>query len=47
MVVLRVWHEMSFREIAEALEIRRDTAASRWRYGVEKLRSLLEVRHER
>jgi RNA polymerase sigma-70 factor (ECF subfamily) len=46
-VVLRIWHGMSFREIGEALEIPKDTAASRWRYGLEKLRSLLEVTHER
>jgi RNA polymerase sigma-70 factor, ECF subfamily len=41
-VVLRVWHGLSFREISEALEIPPDTAASRWRYGLAKLRSLVE-----
>jgi RNA polymerase sigma-70 factor (ECF subfamily) len=47
-VVLRIWHGMGFREIGEALDIPRDTAASRWRYGIEKLRTLLrkdEVSH--
>ena len=46
-VVLKIWHEMSFREVGEVLEITRDTAASRWRYGIEKLRNLLkgEVSH--
>lgn len=40
-VVLRVWHTMSFVEIGEVLEISKDTAASRWRYGIEKLRGIL------
>jgi RNA polymerase sigma-70 factor (ECF subfamily) len=46
-VVLKIWHGMSFREVGEALEITRDTAASRWRYGTRKLRNLLrdEVSH--
>jgi len=41
-VVLRVWYDMSFRQIGEALSISTDTAASRWRYGISKLRSLLK-----
>ncbi len=40
-VVLRVWHEMSFIEIGRALEISKDTAASRWRYGIDKLKGIL------
>lgn len=41
-VVLRIWHDFSFREIGEALGIPTDTAASRWRYGSEKLRAMLQ-----
>ena len=40
-VVLHVWHEMSFREIGQVLEISPDTAASRWRYGIGKLKGML------
>ena len=40
-VVLHVWHEMSFRQIGAVLEISPDTAASRWRYGIDKLKGLL------
>lgn len=41
-VVLRVWHELGFREIGEALGISTDTAASRWRYGIKKLKEALD-----
>ena len=37
-VVLRIWHGLGFREIGEALGIVTDTAASRWRHGIAKLR---------
>ncbi len=40
-VILRIWHAMSFVEIGEVLEISKDTAASRWRYGIEKLKGIL------
>ena len=40
-IVLKAYQGRTFREIAEALEISENTAASRWRYGMEKLRSLL------
>ncbi len=41
-VVLRVWHGMTAREVAEALDVPEDTVGSRWRYGIEKLRRLLK-----
>jgi RNA polymerase sigma-70 factor (ECF subfamily) len=40
-VVLHLHQEMRFREIAEALGISINTAQSRYRYGLEKLRSIL------
>ena len=40
-VVLKVWHDLTFREIAAALGLSPDTAASRYRYALEKLRRLL------
>ncbi len=46
-VVLKVWDEFTFAEIAEALDIPPNTAASRYRYAREKLRELLgEDDHE-
>jgi RNA polymerase sigma-70 factor (ECF subfamily) len=40
-VVLKVWQGMTFAEIAEALDIPANTAASRYRYALEKLRQWL------
>jgi RNA polymerase sigma-70 factor (ECF subfamily) len=37
-VVMRVWSEMTFEEVAEATGVSVNTAASRYRYGLEKLR---------
>ena len=37
-LVLHVWGDLTFREIGEQLEISANTAASRYRYGLEKLR---------
>ena len=39
-VTLKVWGGLTFSEIAEALEIPANTAASRYRYGLMELRSL-------
>lgn len=36
-VVLKIWEEMTFHQIAEVLEISPSTAASRYRYAMEKL----------
>ena len=40
-VVLRLQGDMKFRQIAEMLDITVNTAQSRYRYGMEKLRQLL------
>ena len=40
-VVLHLHQEMRFKEIAEALGISINTAQSRYRYGLEKLRSII------
>lgn len=37
-VTLKIWGGLTFAEIAEALEIPANTAASRYRYGLEELR---------
>ena len=39
-VTLKVWGELTFGEIAQALEIPANTAASRYRYGLAELRKL-------
>ena len=40
-VTLKVFREMTFQGIADALDIPPDTAASRYRYGLKKLRTLM------
>jgi RNA polymerase sigma-70 factor (ECF subfamily) len=37
-VILKIWSELTFAQIAEALEIPLNTAASRYRYGLEILK---------
>lgn len=39
-LTLKVWGELTFAEIADALAIPANTAASRYRYGIEELRKL-------
>ena len=39
-VTLKIWGGLTFAEIAESLEIPANTAASRYRYGLEQLRGL-------
>lgn len=41
-VLLKIWEGLKFREIAAVLGIPQDTAASRYRYGMEKLKEALE-----
>jgi RNA polymerase sigma-70 factor (ECF subfamily) len=41
-IVLRVWGEMTFDEAAAALDISPNTAASRYRYGLAKLKERLQ-----
>lgn len=40
-VVLKIWGELTFDEIARSLEIPPNTAASRYRYGLQALRRIL------
>jgi RNA polymerase sigma-70 factor (ECF subfamily) len=40
-VHLKIWEDLTFGEIAETLEIPANTAASRYRYAIEKLGSQL------
>ncbi len=41
-VVLKIWEELTFAEIAEILSVPPATAASRYRYGLEKLAAQLQ-----
>lgn len=41
-VVLRIWGEMTLAEVAVVLEIPENTAASRYRYALNRLRALLK-----
>jgi len=42
-ILMHIWGEMSFEEVAAALEISPNTAASRYRYGLSKLREQFQV----
>ena len=41
-IVLRIYNHLSFREIAKYLDISINTAKSRYRYGINKLKSVLQ-----
>jgi RNA polymerase sigma-70 factor (ECF subfamily) len=45
-VHLKLWGGMTFEEIADALAISPNTAASRYRYGIDKLRNRLRPLYE-
>jgi RNA polymerase sigma-70 factor (ECF subfamily) len=45
-VHLKLWEELTFEQIAAALEISPNTAASRYRYGLDKLRERLRPLYE-
>jgi RNA polymerase sigma-70 factor (ECF subfamily) len=45
-VQLKLWQDLTFEEIAKALEISPNTAASRYRYGLDKLREQLRPLYE-
>jgi RNA polymerase sigma-70 factor, ECF subfamily len=45
-VHLKLWEGLTFEQIAAALEIPANTAASRYRYGIDKLRELLRPLYE-
>jgi RNA polymerase sigma-70 factor (ECF subfamily) len=40
-IVLKLWHDYTFDEIGKLLELSPNTAAGRYRYGLEKLRACL------
>ena len=49
MLVLKIWGELTFEQIAAQLEVSPNTAASRYRYALEQLtqdlRQMKEERH--
>jgi RNA polymerase sigma-70 factor (ECF subfamily) len=45
-VHLKLWEDLTFEQIAETLEIPLNTAASRYRYGLDKLRERLRPLYE-
>ena len=47
-IVLKIWHQYTFEEIGDLLEVSPNTAAGRYRYGLQKLKACLEgVEYER
>jgi RNA polymerase sigma-70 factor, ECF subfamily len=40
-IVLKIWHEYTFEQIGELLELSQNTVAGRYRYGLQKLRACL------
>ena len=45
-LVLKIWGELGFREIGEALGVSINTAASRYRYALKKLGLILEQKED-
>jgi len=45
-VHLKLWEGLTFEQIASALDLSPNTAASRYRYGIDKLRALLRPLYE-
>ena len=41
-IVLKIWHEHTFEEIGELLGLSPNTAAGRYRYGLQKLKTFLK-----
>lgn len=41
-IVLKIWHQYTFEEIGELLEISPNTGAGRYRYGLQKIKLQLE-----
>lgn len=46
-IVLKIWHRYTFEEIGELLEISPNTAAGRYRYGLQKLKDCVKGFYER
>lgn len=45
-LTLKIWGEMTFQQIGETLEISANTAASRYRYGLDSLRKIVKTDRE-
>ena len=45
-IVLKIWHGCTFEEVGGLLEISPNTAAGRYRYGLQKIKLKLEADHE-
>jgi len=41
-IVLKIWHEYTFEQIGELLELSPNTAAGRYRYGLQKIKACLK-----
>ena len=41
-IVLKIWHEHTFEEIGELLEVSPNTIAGRYRYGLQNLKTCLK-----
>src|SRR5207253_10179501 len=41
-IVLKIWHEYTFEEIGELLDLSPNTVAGRYRYGLQKIRARLK-----
>lgn len=41
-IILKLWHGYTYEEIGELLEVSPNTAAGRYRYGLQKIKSCLE-----
>jgi len=40
-IILKIWHKLTFEQIGDLLNLSPNTVAGRYRYGVEKLRKIL------
>ncbi len=45
-IILKIWGEQTFQQIAETLEISQNTVASRYRYGIDMLRKALRNKRD-
>ena len=45
-IVLKIWHEHTYEEIGELLQLSPNTVAGRYRYGMEKLRACLNTERQ-
>lgn len=44
-IVLKIWHDRTFEEIGALLAVSPNTAAGRYRYGIQKIRTYFERKH--